>query len=135
MGVYAAKSPKLSKDMWHERWVLIDDEFDVVVDDAQGYGYKSEEKALRAWYFKTHDCDFKERMEDERSRVQRFLKEHPDVDKIFDKIFQKAIEQKRQVYYDSNFVEAQFEKMGHDWSTNKQGGDLMDLLPVVLSPS
>lgn len=46
------KSESLSKE-YEPRFVIVDDA-GVILDDAQGYGYTSMEKAHRAWAYKTN---------------------------------------------------------------------------------
>lgn len=48
----AIKSEQLS-DPFFPRFVIFDTESGTVVDDAQGYGYKSAQKAYAAWNYKT----------------------------------------------------------------------------------
>lgn len=54
MEVKAMYSPSLSV-FDDERYVLVDAETGEVVDDAQGYGYKTKQKAHAAWAYKTRD--------------------------------------------------------------------------------
>ena len=47
------KSEKLST-AWEPRYVIIDEATNEVLDDAQGYGYKSSQSAYKAWEYKTN---------------------------------------------------------------------------------
>lgn len=49
------KSDRLSKDPWEPRFIIVDAETGEVLDDAQGYGYKSAQKAHAAWGWKNRD--------------------------------------------------------------------------------
>ena len=37
---------------YDRRFVVVDEEIGNVLDDAQGYGYKSKQKAMAAWSYK-----------------------------------------------------------------------------------
>ena len=45
------KSESLSTGVNH-RWIVIDEETGEILDDAQGYGYKSKQKAYNAYFYK-----------------------------------------------------------------------------------
>lgn len=47
------KSAELSS-AWESRFVVVDEQTGKVLDDAQGYGYTSAEKAHKAWAYKTN---------------------------------------------------------------------------------
>ena len=54
MGAYKViKSEKLSEP-WQARYVVVDVETEKVLDDAQGYGYRSKQKAHAAWAYKNN---------------------------------------------------------------------------------
>ena len=40
---------------YDRRFVVVDEEIGNVLDDAQGYGYKSKQKAMAAWSYKNRD--------------------------------------------------------------------------------
>ncbi len=43
---------KPGKESWDKRWILVDPVTDKVLDDAQGYGYKSKQSAIKAGWYK-----------------------------------------------------------------------------------
>ena len=64
-------------DEWSEtRYVIVDSESGEVLDDAQGYGYKTRQKAWAAWNYKHRDTSHdKEKAEKERI-IATWMKEH-----------------------------------------------------------
>lgn len=73
----AVKSAKLSRPK-RPRWVVINQETGEIVDDARGYGYRSEVKACKAFTYKQKYLNptlrFKTR------QAQRWLLSHSDFD-------------------------------------------------------
>lgn len=65
-----------AKYVGNGRYVLIDLETGEVVDDAQGYGYKSATKAYAAWAYKQKPPAEKKRMKDEKRRAQEWWRRH-----------------------------------------------------------
>lgn len=58
--------------------MIIDEETGEILDDAQGYGFKSTRKAYAAWAYKTRDkSKDKERAEREKE-IKKWLKENKD---------------------------------------------------------
>ena len=73
----AVKSAQLSRPK-HPRWVVIDQETGEIVDDARGYGYRTEAKACKAFAYKQKYLNptlrFKTR------QAQRWLLRHDEFD-------------------------------------------------------
>ena len=46
---------KTLSSRYDKRFVVVDEETGNVLDDAQGYGYKSKQKAMAAWNYKNRD--------------------------------------------------------------------------------
>lgn len=46
---------KTLSSRYDRRFVIVDEETENVLDDAQGYGYKSKQKAMAAWSYKNRD--------------------------------------------------------------------------------
>ena len=51
MAIQVIKSPLLS-DEFDERYIVVDKDTGEIVDDAQGYGYKTAHKAFAAYRYK-----------------------------------------------------------------------------------
>lgn len=57
-------------------WVIIDDKTGEILDDAQGYGYRSAVNAHKAWAYKSMPKKEKRRREVELRHARRFWREH-----------------------------------------------------------
>ncbi|PWG62074.1 hypothetical protein [Bifidobacterium callitrichidarum] len=68
----AVKAP----DLGYDRWILVDDETGEILDDAQGYGYKSASGAHRAYAYKTMPNAKKKKLDTTKRRVQQFWRKH-----------------------------------------------------------
>ena len=74
-----------SDDPYDKRWAIIDDD-GVILDDAQGYGYKSVQNAHKAYWFKFGGG--KEKIKKIDKLVEKFNKKNKD----FVKEYEKTIE-------------------------------------------
>lgn len=54
MGIKVIESSSLSKQ-YNKRYVIVDEDTGEILDDAQGYGYRSAPNAYKAWAYKTRD--------------------------------------------------------------------------------
>lgn len=81
--VIAIEDKKLSKG-YDRRYIIVDKETGEVLDDAQGYGYKSPQKAYAAYSYKNRDkTKDKERQEKER-KIRKWMKSHKDFVRAMD---------------------------------------------------
>ena len=78
-------SPKPGCDKYDQRFVITDDD-GKVVDDAQGYGYKSKQKAHKAMWYKFQGG--KQKVNEKQKKVKEFFKQHKGLDKFLNKIFE-----------------------------------------------
>lgn len=62
------------------RYVIINTQTNVVVDDAQGYGYKTYEKSNKALWYKYKGGETKMNQDEKDAKV--FFKENPTFEKI-----------------------------------------------------
>lgn len=62
-----------------KRWVIVDAETGEILDDAQGYGYKSAAGAHRAFGYKTASKEVKRRRETAKRLVERFERKHKNL--------------------------------------------------------
>ena len=83
--VKAVKAP-LGREPWDHRWVIVNEETGEVLDDAQGYGYKSPQKAYAAWGWKSRSPEKKAREKTARKAVRKFLEEHEDVEEAIEQV-------------------------------------------------
>lgn len=68
-------SSKLSKP-YEPRYIVVDFDTGAVLDDAQGYGYKTTQKAHAAWGYKTRTPAQKAAAEVKKRAVRQWAKEH-----------------------------------------------------------
>lgn len=60
------------------RYILIDPDTGELLDDAQGYGYKTPQKAHAAWAYKNKSPDDRRQEAAAKRRVQQWLDRHPE---------------------------------------------------------
>lgn len=58
------------------RFVVVDKDTGAVLDDAQGYGYKTARGAHVAWSYKTRDRSKDQEKAQKRKEIQRWMKAH-----------------------------------------------------------
>ena len=71
------ESEKLSNE-YDRRYVVIDKDTGEILDDAQGYGYKSAQKAHAAYAYKTRDKSKDAEELAKKKHILKWLKEHKD---------------------------------------------------------
>ena len=71
------ESEKLSNE-YDRRYVVIDKDTGEILDDAQGYGYKSAQKAHAAYAYKTRDKSKDAEKLAKKKHILKWLKEHKD---------------------------------------------------------
>ena len=64
---------------WDERWCVVDAETGEVLDDAQGYGFKTAKKAHAAWRYKTRSDPERILIAQKKEVVRDWCKEHPQI--------------------------------------------------------
>jgi len=73
--VMVVKSDKLSNS-FDERFIVVDKETGEILDDAQGYGYKTVKKAYAAWTWKNRDKSKDGEKAKKRKHIQKWMQEH-----------------------------------------------------------
>ena len=63
-------------DRWDKRYVVVDVETGKILDDAQGYGYKSVQKAYAAYAYKTRDKSKDAEKKAKREKIRAWMKSH-----------------------------------------------------------
>ena len=63
-------------DRWDKRYVVVDTETGKILDDAQGYGYKSVKKAYAAYAYKTRDKSKDVEKKAKREKIRAWMKSH-----------------------------------------------------------
>lgn len=89
--IIVMKSEKLS-NIYEERFVIIDKDTGEIFDDAQGYGYKTVQKAYAAYNYINNN---KERHQQKERQILQWLKEHKDFVRVMDMCEDSALIKKR----------------------------------------
>ena len=61
-------------DYWDKRYVVVDAETGKILDDVQGYGYKSVKKAYAAYAYKTRDKSKDAKRKAKREKIRAWMK-------------------------------------------------------------
>ena len=77
------ESEKLSGE-YYKRYVVVDKDTGEVLDDAQGYGYKSAQKAHAAYAYKTRDRSKDAEKRVKKRHILKWLKEHKDFGQLME---------------------------------------------------
>lgn len=77
LNIAVVRSETLSSK-YESRFVVINEDTGKILDDAQGYGYKTPQKAHAAWAYKTRDKSKDAKKAAHRKHIQKWLKEHSD---------------------------------------------------------
>ena len=75
--IKAVESKKHSKN-GKIRYVIKNIKTGKILDDAQGYGYKTAQKAYAAYAYKTRDKSLDKEKALKREKIKRWMKEHKD---------------------------------------------------------
>ena len=67
---------QINKDKYDPRYAIMDVETGEILDDAQGYGYKSASNAYSAYAYKTRDKTKDKEKKARINQIKQFLKEH-----------------------------------------------------------
>lgn len=67
-----------------ERFCVVDEATGEILDDAQGYGYKTPQKARAAWAYKTRDRSKDDENRKKTGEIKAWMKEHRDFINLLD---------------------------------------------------
>ena len=70
--------------MYEKRFVVVDKNTGEVLDDAQGYGYRTSQKAYAAFGYKNRDKSKDNEKRAKRKEIEQWMKEHKDFVKMMD---------------------------------------------------
>ena len=73
-------------DTHKTRFRIVSTETGEVLDDAQGYGYKTAQKAYSGYLYKTRDISKDKAKQAKKRYIQRWLKEHKDFAEAMDNV-------------------------------------------------
>ena len=81
------KALEISGDQYRgKRFAIVDIDSGEVLDDAQGYGYKTAQKAHAAWVYKHRDTSKDRERAAKRQHIVGWLKKHKDFRELMDQI-------------------------------------------------
>ena len=83
--ITVVKSESLS-DNYGDRFIVVDGETGEILDDAQGYGYKTIKKAYAAWAWKNRDKSKDSEKAKKRDHIKKWLKEHKGFSKTLETV-------------------------------------------------
>ncbi len=63
-------------DRYSTRYVIVDMETGEILDDAQGYGYRTAQKAYACWGYKTRDKSRDAEKAEKRAHIRAWMKEN-----------------------------------------------------------
>lgn len=69
---------------WDRRYVVIDKDTGEIIDDAQGYGYRTVQKAYAAYNYKNRDKSKDKEKAAKRKHIQRWMREHKSFVELMD---------------------------------------------------
>ena len=78
MGKFKAVESSSLSTFYKKRYVIVDEDTGEILDDAQGYGYKSPQKAHAAFAYKNRDKSRDKEKAAKKKRIQAWMKEHRD---------------------------------------------------------
>ena len=81
--IIVVEDHNLSKQ-YEKRFVIVDKNTGEILDDAQGYGYKTIQKAYAAYAYKTRDKSKDKEKLAKKKHIQKWMKEHKDFVKMMD---------------------------------------------------
>ena len=71
---------------YEKRYVVVDKDTGELLDDAQGYGYRSVQKAYAAFAYKTRDKSKDKEKQAKKRRIWKWMKEHKGFMDLFEEI-------------------------------------------------
>ena len=70
---------------YNKRYIIVDiDDDSKILDDAQGYGYKTKQNAYKAWSYKNRDKSKDKEIEQRKKYIRKWLNEHKDFVDLMD---------------------------------------------------
>lgn len=81
--VDVVKSEALS-DNYDIRYVVVDKDTGEVLDNAQGYGYRTVQAAYKAWAYKTRDRSKDKEKAQRRKEIRSWMKQHKGFVEVMD---------------------------------------------------
>ena len=84
VNIIVKEDSSLSTTTYDKLYVIVDKETGKILDNAQGYGYKSVQNAYAAWNYKNRDKSKDKEKVAKRKHIKQWLKEHKAFVKAMD---------------------------------------------------
>ena len=92
------------------RFVVVDND-GKIIDDANGYGFKTALKAKKAMWYKF--CGGKEKIQKQKTMKAQYFKEHPGLEKFLENLYEDNVKELcRGEFDDTDILEAVKEEFG-----------------------
>ena len=113
---YMAVRADRSSNDYQQRYVIIDKETGEILDDANGYGYKSKQKAYAGYGWKNRDTSKDAERAEKKHKIKQWMKEHKsfmrDLDQFAFEIYKGSWGSDDKV--DVNFIKDMFKEYGFE---------------------
>ena len=83
--IKVVKSDELSKK-YEDRFVVVSTDTGEILDDAQGYGYRSKQKAHTAYNYKNRDRSKDKKRKQEEKAIKKWWLEHKELNKLLQRL-------------------------------------------------
>lgn len=83
--IQAVRSDSLSEE-FDNRFVIINTETGEILDDAQGYGYRTKQKAYAAYRYKNRDRSKDRRRKQEEKAIRQWWQAHRELSELLEQI-------------------------------------------------
>jgi len=78
-------SEQLSRG-YDKRYVVVDTETGEILDDAQGYGFRTPQKAMACWAYKNRDKTKDKEYREKQDHIRQWLRHHKEFSRDMDEI-------------------------------------------------
>ena len=83
--IQAVRSDSLSEE-FDDRFVIVNTETGEILDDAQGYGYRTAKKAYAAYRYKNRDRSKDKRRKQEEKKIRQWWQAHRELSDLLEQI-------------------------------------------------
>lgn len=81
--IQAVRSDSLSEE-FDDRFVIVNTETGEILDDAQGYGYRTAQKAYAAYRYKNRDRSKDKRRKQEEKKIRQWWQAHRELSELLE---------------------------------------------------
>lgn len=109
------KAVQINNDKYDPRYAIMDEETGEILDDAQGYGYKTPQNAYSAYSYKTRDKSKDKEKKAKNYAIKQFIKSHKgmvseieELEFLSAKCGEKFGAKEMKQYLETNMIETEF---------------------------